>query len=155
MITKEIFEKMEFASFGFVESTLECSACRLPAGHILTKHSTVELRKEIVELVNKIKTERNATLVKLIEEECDIPMDTYKKYMRGDKRSPSRQFVAKLCVGLKLPIEQANKLFRIQGGELNLTNDVDAITYYAILHKDDIFDYEEELVEKAGIAMKY
>ena len=155
MISKENFEKMKFETYGFIEPEYEKGSYRLPAGHVLSNHSTVELRKAINNLVHKIKDERKTSISKLIQDECDIPIDTYKKYMNGEKRSPSRTFLSKLCVGLKLPIDEANKLFRIQGGELNLTNDVDAITYYAIICQDNIFDYEEELEEKAGIIPKY
>lgn len=155
MITKEQFEQMKFESHGFIEPGYEKVSYRLPAGYVLSNHSTVELRKAILEVVNTLKDERKTTLSYLIEDECDIPIDTYKKYLRGENRSPSRAFVAKLCVGLKLPVAEANKLFRIQGGELNLTNDVDAITYYALVDKDSVFDYEEELAEKAGVIPRY
>lgn len=154
MISKEKFSEMKFTSFGFVEPIYERESYRLPAGHRLTNHSTVTLRNKISNLIHDIKDQRHISIRALVEDECNINFDTYKKCINGSGgRHPSRLFVAKLCVGLKLSIDVANDLFRIEGGELNLTNDVDAITYYAILDKDNILDYEAELEEKAGITV--
>jgi len=77
---------------------------------------------------------------------CDIPYNTYKKYM-GLKRTVTRLALAKFAVGLSLSLDDANELFRLQGGELNETNDFDYITIHALMDKDNVMDFQEE-VEK-------
>lgn len=151
MIAKEEFEKMEFKSFGFIEPSYEKSAYRLPLGFNLNARPTTELRGMISNVVHEKKEETGKTIPTLLEIDCNVSMSTYKQYISGKNRHPSRAFISKLCVGLKLSIEKSNELLRAHSGELNLTNDADAITYYAIEDKDDIFDYENELLEKCGI----
>ena len=155
MIAKEKFDKMEFTSFGFTELEYGGNAYRLPEGHVLSNHSIIDLRNKISNLIHEIKEERGKSVRRLVEEDCGFYLDTYKKAMCGKGRTITRPFLARICVGLKLPIDKANELFRMQGGELNLTNNVDAITYYAILDKDSVEDYENELVEKAGVLPEF
>ena len=153
MITNEEYSKMNFTSFGFTEKPHEKESYRLPAGFKLSGCSTAEIRSMISNILHDQKEKQGKSITTLLEIDCCIPLSTYKQYIGGAKRRPSRQFIAKLCVGLKLPIEDANNLFRAHSGELNLTNDADAITHFAILYKDDIFAYEKELKEKAGISL--
>lgn len=150
MITKEKFEKMQFETFGFIEPEYEKGSYRLPAGFQLSGQSTREIRAMISNIVHEKKEETGKTIPILIEVDCDISMATYKQYISG-KRHPSRAFISKLCVGLKLSIEKANELLRAHSGELNMTNDADAVTFFALKSKDDIFDYEKELQEKCRI----
>lgn len=154
MINTEIFEKMKFSSFGFIEPSFENTAYRLPTSHTLNTRTTAELRALISNAVHDKKDETGKTLTALVEMDCNIPMSTYKQYISGKKRHPSRAFISKLCVGLKLSIEKSNELLCAHSGVLNLTNDADAVTYYAILDKDNIYDYENELLEKCGIDSK-
>lgn len=148
MITSEKFKSMKFETFGFIEPVYEKGEYRLPAGFKLNEKSTSEIRGMISNIVHDKKEETGKTITTLMELDCNIPMSTYMQYISGKKRHPSRAFISKLCVGLKLSLEESNKLLKAHSGELNLTNDADAITYYAIEDKDDIFDYEKELLEK-------
>ena len=152
MIKLDNFKKMEFTSFGFVEEKQESIAYRLPANFIPNNVGSNKLRGMVSNLVNDKKKEFGYKNIEdMLEELCNIPMSTYKKYMGGKKRIPTRPFMAKLCIGLKLSIDDANVFFRAQGGELNPTNDVDAIIYYALKTHDTVEEYEKELAEKAGI----
>ena len=152
MIKPDDFKKMEFTSFGFVEEKRESIAYRLPANFKPNNVGSNELRGMVSNLVNDKKKEFGYKNIEdLMEELCNIPISTYKKYMGGKNRIPTRPFMAKLCIGLKLSIDEANAFFRAQGGELNLTNDVDAIIYYALETRDTVEEYEKELAEKTGI----
>ena len=75
---------------------------------------------------------------------CDIPYNTYRKYM-GLKRAVTRPALAKFAVGLGLSLDDANALFRLQYGELNETNDFDYITIHALMDKDNIMDFQDEV----------
>lgn len=154
MISKVKFEKMQFKSFGFVELPTEKVTYRLPNGYNLNARPTAELRGMISNTVHDVKEKTGKTMEKLIVEDCNISMATYKQYISGKNRQPSRAFILKLCVGLNLSVEKSNELLSAHSGELNLTNDVDAITYYALLDGDSIYDYESELHEKCGIDYK-
>ena len=103
------------------------------------------LRSAISNLVHEVKNQRpGTTITELITNDCNIPSATYKQYISGIGL-PTRPFVGKLAVGLKLTVDEANKLFRLHSGELNLTNDVDYVTYHALVDQDSIFDYEHDL----------
>ena len=151
MISKEKFKEMKFDSVGFIEPIYEKTTYRLPVGFQLNECTNEEVRGMISNIVHDKKEETGKTVQALIEMDCNIPMATYKQYISGKKRHPSRAFISKLCVGLKLSIEKSNELLRAHSGELNLTNNADAVTYFAIECKDSIFDYENELFEKCGI----
>ena len=84
---------------------------------------------------------------------CRIPEDTFKKAING-KYKYTRSFLAKYSVGLKLDMDQANKLFRCHSGELNLTNDFDYIIYHALKTKDDIDYFIQETFEYTGIKLE-
>lgn len=150
MIPKEEFEKMEFDSHGFIEPNDERILYRLPRGYKFQNADNTEIRIAIVEILNEIKDQRGSTITKLLTDDCDIPMATYKQYISG-KGKVTRRFIAKICIGLKLSLEKANELFKMHSGELNMTNDVDALIYNAILTKDSIYEFEEELKERLNI----
>ena len=63
------------------------------------------------------------------------------------KYNITRNFLAKFVVGLKLGIEEANELFYLESGKLNLTNSFDYIIYHALEDKD-LIDFFIEEVEK-------
>ena len=63
----------------------------------------------------------------------------------------SRKILAKFCVGLKLSLEEADELFELHSGKLNLTNDFDCVVYYALKTKDNIDDFIAEMKEKVGV----
>lgn len=144
MITRSEFDKIQFQSHGFQEPTREAVSHRLPPDS-KPCNDLYLLRTTISNLVHEIKKLRTGTtMMDLISRDCDIPYATYKQYISGSGL-PSRHFVAKLAVGLKLSVDQANELFRLHSGKLNLTNDADYVTHHALMDHDSIYDYEEDL----------
>lgn len=145
MISQDDFQKMTFETHGFIEPTKEKSTARLPIGYEFQNPRGRELRDAISNIVHDVKDSRKGTTItELITKSCNTSMATYKQYISG-KGYPTRPFIAKLCVGLRLTVDQANALFRLHSGELNQTNDADCITYYALLTHNTIDEYEEEL----------
>ncbi|MDR2180304.1 MAG: hypothetical protein LBP21_08340 [Synergistaceae bacterium] len=101
---------------------------------------------EVVLQARRERGEKSPSIERTVADQCDIPYNTYKKYM-GLKRPVTRVAIAKFAVGLHLSLDDANRLFRLQGGELNETNDFDYITLHALRDKDNVQDFLEE-VEK-------
>ena len=91
-----------------------------------------------------------------LEELCQIPIDTMKKTIRNEKAEarskirPTRNFVYKLVVGLKMPVEQANELFALCGGSLTEECAADYICLRALEHGDDIFLFLEQYKKYIG-----
>lgn len=87
---------------------------------------------------------------------CQIPVDTLKKTIRNDrpeaksKIKPTRNFVYKLVVGLKMSIEEANELFALCGGSLTEETAADYICLKALEHEDDIYHFLGEYKEYIG-----
>ncbi|MCL2008913.1 MAG: hypothetical protein FWG71_00010 [Synergistaceae bacterium] len=86
-------------------------------------------------------------------EGCEIQYNTYRSYM-GLKRRVTRAALAKFAVGLGLSLDDANKLFRLQGGELNETNDFDYITIHALMDKDNIMVFMEEVEKYTAVKIR-
>lgn len=87
---------------------------------------------------------------------CQIPVDTIKKTIRNDrpeaksKIKPTRNFVYKLAVGLKMSIKEANELFALCGGSLTEETAADYICIKALEHGDDIYHFLEEYKKYIG-----
>ena len=146
MITQSDFNKISFESHGFFEPTNDSEKViyRVPSDSKPLRND-VALRNAISNLVHDIKDSRKGTtIIELITIHCNISYATYKQYISRSGR-PTRPFIAKLAVGLGLSLDQANALFRLHSGELNLTNDADFVTYHALRDHDSIDYYEAEL----------
>lgn len=144
MISQSDFDKITFQSHGFIKLSLESVSHRVHQG--TKRHNDLYLLRSVISnLVHEIKASRKGiTITELITNDCDIPFPTYKQYISGSGL-PTRPFVAKLAVGLKLTVDQANELFRLHSGELNLSNDADYVTFHALKDHDTIYDYEKDL----------
>lgn len=153
MISQVDFDKIQFQSHGFIEPLPERVAQRVPPGCKPT-NDYLELRGAISNLLHDVKeSRRGSTITNLLTYDCNIPIPTYKKYISGNGR-PSRSFIGKLAVGLGLSVDQANELFRLHSGVLNLTNDADFVTYHALVDRDSIDVYEAELKRFLGYQEK-
>jgi len=158
MITEKQFNQQKFLTKGIIEATEEKLSYMAPNGGADVPHPDPLLREKIRDLVfnerDKYEAENHSkiSIDNFIADQCDIPYDTFKKYIGNNmKYKISRTFIAKIAVGLKLEILEADKLFRMHSGELNLTNCFDYITYYALNTKDEIDVFKEELKKYAGI----
>lgn len=156
MISKEHFAKQKFIRQATVEE--ERMIYRVPNQGKDVPQPDSLLREKIRDIVYheidnyEAKNHVRVSIDNFITEQCDIPYDTFKKYIGNNmKYKISRNFIAKIAVGLKLELLVANELFRMHSGELNLTNSFDYITYYALETKDDIAYFKKELRDYAGI----
>ena len=107
--------------------------------NLLPEKACIQLRKRLVGLV----IERYDNRYALLEVECGINSDTFRKYANG-KRRVTRDALAKLCVGMRLPMETAQELFRLEGHSLEPEiNLLDAIVCNALNEGDDIATFYE------------
>ncbi|WP_033169250.1 helix-turn-helix domain-containing protein [Selenomonas sp. ND2010] len=150
MINRDEFRSIEFESHGIIDMPQQ-SACRVPKG-FQPMQNQKELAFKIGNIVQEYKAKYQeehpgrCSQYALVEKACDIPIDTIKRLITGRTRVTRTQ-LAKLCVGLKLPIENADRLFFMQGGLLNLSNDFDYIVYHALADGDDIYSFIGEVRE--------
>lgn len=91
-----------------------------------------------------------------ISQLCQIPVDTIKKTIRNERSDakskirPTRNFVYKFVVGLKMSVEEANELFALCGGSLTEETAADYICLRALEHGDDIFRFLEQYKKYIG-----
>lgn len=155
MIEKDQFNRIQFQSFGILEYHEMESKYKVQENWEMN-NNLAELRVNIRDVmwdecdkyreINKV-SDSDYNIIELL---CRIPSDTLKKGIAG-KYKVTRNFLAKFCVGLKLDVEKAESLFKQHSGELNLTNDFDYIVYHALLTKDIIDDFIEEVHNYLGI----
>lgn len=158
MIAKEQFTKQKFITQNITEESEERMIWRVPNNGREVPRPDSLLREKIRDIVyheidkHEAKNHTRVSIENYVTDQCDIPYDTFKKYIGNNKKYKiSRTFIAKIAVGLKLEIDIANELFLMHSGELNLTNNFDYITYYALESKDDIAYFKRELREYTGI----
>lgn len=153
MIKEADFQKMTFKTHGVVEPESPKPAMKVPQGWSPTH---TDIRSQLSDLVlEKTDEYREKHKVKMsnynvIEHCCRIPTDTMKKALNGKYRI-TRNFLAKFTVGLQIDLAQANEIFRKHSGQLDLTNDFDFIVYHALLSKDGVDDFMEEVDRYLGI----
>ncbi len=104
----------------------------------------IALRKEFVRIFH---SHFDGNFAKL-EVRTGINESTMRKYLRGNLsnkgRNITREAVAKLCVGIPLPVEESNKLFILQGHSLEPEHGLfDAIVVDALQCGDDIQNFYE------------
>ena len=157
MINKTEFDNQKFIKKGIIEFNKDKSLYRAQQGWIPSNN--IDLRDELYNTAAdkheefKKTSNTKTNFYDFIYMSCRIPEDTFKKAING-KYKYTRSFLSKYSVGLKLDIDQANKLFRCHSGELNLTNDFDYIIYHALKTKDDIDYFIQETFEYTGIKLE-
>ena len=143
MITKEYIRKHDFDSDGISSrDTAEDVSYRLHQGDALPMalaQNSTKLRKEFV---NLFYNHFDGNFAKL-EARTGITEDAMRKYLRGNLknkgRNISRMAVAKICVGIPLSLDEADKLFRLEGHSLEPESALlDAIVVDALNCGDDI-----------------
>lgn len=159
MIIKSEFQKQNFRTFGIMETAnAEKTGKMRVSKDWQPTNNPLELRLKVRDIVwSKADEYRDKHDIKIsdynvIERCCRIPADTIKKAING-RYNITRNFLSKFCVGLKLEIEEANELFELQAGELNLTNDFDYIVFHALKTKDNIDYFLEEVYEYTEISL--
>mgnify|MGYP000100956422 FL=1 len=152
MITKEYIRKHDFESDGIsFRDTEKDVSYRLHQGDALPRalaQNSTKLRKEFVNLFYH-HFDGNFTKLEAL---TGITEDAMRKYLRGNLkekgRNISRMAVAKICVGIPLSLEEANKLFRLEGHSLEPESALlDAIVVDALNCGDDIETFYETCSE--------
>ena len=140
MITKEYIRTHNFVTDGlsYRERTENVSYRLHPedALPVALAESSNKLRQEFV----KIFYDRFKGSYAKLQTSTGITEDAMRKYLRKEKGRPiTRIAVAKLVVGIHLSIEEADKLFRLEGHSLEPESSLlDAIVVDALNCGDDI-----------------
>ena len=148
MINRDKFQSITFESHGIIDMSHK-SVCRVPKGFQPSQNQK-DLAFRIGNIVQEYKAKYQeehpgrCSQYTLVEKTCDIPTDTIKRLITGRTRVTRTQ-LAKFCVGLKLPIEDADGLFLMQGGNLNLSNDFDYVVYHALEDGDDVYSFIDDV----------
>jgi predicted Zn-dependent peptidase len=154
MIDRAQFLAKTFESKGIIQAEKQ-SACRVPKG-FQGNQDQKALSFRMGNIVQEYKAQYQekhpgrCSQYALVEEACSIPTDTVKRLITGKTRV-TRPQLAKFCVGLKLSVEDADELFRMQGGCLNLSNDFDYIIYHALEDRDKIDDFLDDVREYTDV----
>lgn len=152
-ITKEYIRTHQFSCDGVhFEDAKEDADYRFAPGTVLPmgqEAKTNQLRKKLQEIVH---TRYDGNYAK-IDALCFINKDSFYKFF-SKKRSFTRPMLAKLCVGINLPVEETKELFILQGHALDPENNLlDAIVVNCIQCKEDISVFFE-MCEEHGVDMK-
>jgi len=159
VIDKTLFKTQKFLTYDIVKTSSQIGNLgiyRVSNIKDLPANNPIQLRNEIRDIVwEKADVYRLRNSVKfsdldIVEICCRIPIDTTKKAING-KYKMTRNFLAKFTVGLQLSLEEANNLFRLEGGKLNLTNAFDYIVYHALRDHDDIHSFIQEVYDLLNI----
>ena len=140
MITKEYIRKHDFKSDGIsFQDTEEDVSYRLHQGDALPMalaQNSTKLRKEFG---NLFYDRFDGNFAKL-QTRTGITEDAMRTYLRKEKgRNISRMAIAKICVGIPLSVDEADKLFRLEGHSLEPESALlDAIVVDALNCGDDI-----------------
>ena len=148
MINRDKFQSITFESHGIIDMSHK-SVCRVPKGFQPSQNQK-DLAFRIGNIVQEYKAKYQeehpgrCSQYTLVEKACDIPTDTIKRLITGRTRVTRTQ-LAKFCVGLKLPIEDADGLFLMLEGRLNLSNDFDYVVYHALEDGDDVYSFIDDV----------
>ena len=149
-ITKEYIRKHTFQGDGlhFPQNTGE--SYRLGPGAVLPagkNENRNRLRRELTTLVAE-KFPNTANM----ESACGISYELMKKCINGSRRV-TRESLAKLCVGMRLSVEEAQPLFRLESHSLEPDiNLFDAIVVDALQCGDNIDVFYDEC-KKYGLKL--
>lgn len=107
--------------------------------------SSTKLRKEFLNLFH---SHFDGNFKKL-ESDTGITEDAMRKYLRKEKgRNISRMAIAKISIGIPLSLDEADKLFRLEGHSLEPESALlDAIVVDALNCGDNIYAFYETCAE--------
>ena len=158
MINRDKFQSITFESHGIIDMSHK-SVCRVPKGFQPSQNQK-DLAFRIGNIVQEYKAKYQeehpgrCSQYTLVEKACAIPTDTIKRLITGRTRVTRTQ-LAKFCVGLKLPIEDAVGLFLMQGGSLNLSNDFDYVVYHALEDGEDVYSFIDDVRTYTDVRISY
>ena len=149
-VNRDFIRSHEFKSDGlFIEQ--EKASKRISPNAVLPdmpEKKQVQLRKRLNSLLFE-KLDGNSAR---IESACGVSWELVRKYMSGT-RKVTRDSLAKLCVGMRLTVEEAQQLFQLQGNSLEPDiNLLDAIVVDVLKCGEDISVFYAEC-EEFGLSL--
>lgn len=153
-ITKEYIKEHQFLRDGlhFEDKKTDVDYKFAPGAHI-PEHPDkmmIELRKRFVDLI-VVRFDNNYSR---IEADTGVNRSTIRKFLKSN-RGLTRDALAKMCVGLKVPMEEVQEYFRLHGHVLNPEDNLlDAIVVNCIECGSDIYEFKD-MCEEFNLDIKW
>ena len=113
----------------------------------LSRNQEQFVDKSVAELLNHLFEKKNISKAVLAKQAGMI--EIYLHQIFAGRRTPSRNRLLCLCYGLEASIEETQELLRLCGmAELYPKLKRDAIIYYGLLHKLDLFVINDKLFDE-------
>ena len=113
----------------------------------LSKNQEQFVNKNVAELLNYLFEKKNISKAALAKSAG--MSEIYLHQIFAGRRTPSRNRLLCLCYGLEASIEETQELLRLCGmAELYPKRKRDAIIYYGLLHKLDLFVINDKLFDE-------
>lgn len=113
----------------------------------LSRNQEQFVDKSVAELLNHLFEKKNISKAALAKQAG--MSEIYLHQIFAGRRTPSRNRLLCLCYGLKASIEETQELLRLCGmAELYPKLKRDAIIYYGLLHKLDLFVINDKLFDE-------
>lgn len=113
----------------------------------LSKNQEQFVDKSVAELLNHLFEKKNISKAALAKQAG--MSEIYLHQIFAGRRTPSRNRLLCLCYGLEASIEETQELLRLCGmAELYPKLKRDAIIYYGLLHKLDLFVINDKLFDE-------
>ena len=113
----------------------------------LSRNQEQFVNKNVAELLNYLFEKKNISKAALAKSAG--MSEIYLHQIFAGRRTPSRNRLLCLCYGLEASIEETQELLRLCGmAELYPKRKRDAIIYYGLLHKLDLFVINDKLFEE-------
>jgi len=145
MINENEINKLEFDTVEFVPqremySVTEDQRKIFEAKNKTLSKKLVDFRKDFYTVNGMTTEEANDWII----EHCHISYETLRKTL-VNSLSPTRNFLYKFSVGMKLPLDKANELFDLCGGSLSEKCFADFICINALQDGDSIESFIKEM----------
>ena len=115
--------------------------------HFLSRNQEQFVDKSVAELLNHLFEKKNISKAVLAKQAG--MSEIYLHQIFAGRRTPSRNRLLCLCYGLEASIEETQELLRLCGmAELYPKLKRDAIIYYGLLHKLDLFVINDKLFDE-------
>lgn len=113
----------------------------------LSRNPEQFVNKSVAELLNYLFEKKHISKAGLAKQAG--MSEIYLHQIFASRRTPSRNRLLCLCYGLDASIEEAQELLRLCGmAELYPKRKRDAIIYYGLLHKLDLFEINDKLFDE-------
>ena len=113
----------------------------------LSRNQEQFVNKNVAELLNHLFEKKNISKAALAKSAG--MSEIYLHQIFAGRRTPSRNRLLCLCYGLEASIEETQELLRLCGmAELYPKRKRDAIIYYGLLHKLDLFAINDKLFDE-------